>query len=170
MFKFLPDVKITWGDVGIGAVITALLFTIGKTLLSLYLSNSSVGSTYGAAGSFVVLLLWVNYSAQILLFGAEFTQVYANKYGSQIVPAKNAIPLTEKARVQQGIPHNKHLEKTIAQKENKSTSTVEKSPPQSPNQRRTIHPAAVVLATLIGVYQSFTKPRRAKDIRKNRTK
>jgi membrane protein len=170
MFKFLPDVKITWGDVGIGAVITALLFTIGKTLLSLYFGHSSVGSTYGAAGSFVVLLLWVNYSAQILLFGAEFTQVYANKYGSQIVPAKNAIPLTEKARVQQGIPHNHHLKKTVAQEESKNTTTVEKPIPGPSNQHRTRHPAAVVLGTLIGVYQSFAKLRRSKGSRKKKLK
>lgn len=170
IFKFLPDVKIAWGDVGIGAVITALLFTIGKTLIGLYLGNSSIGSTYGAAGSFVVLLLWVNYSAQILLFGAEFTQVYANKYGSQIVPAKNAVPLTEKARVQQGIPHNKQLEETVAQEESKNTATVEKSVSQSSNQRSPRHPAAVVLGTLIGVYQSFAKLGKAKGSKKNRPK
>jgi len=170
MFKFLPDVKITWGDVGIGAMITALLFTIGKTLIGLYLGNSSIGSTYGAAGSFVVLLLWVNYSAQILLFGAEFTQVYANKYGSQIVPAKNAVSLTEKARSQQGIPHNKQLETAGAQEENKSTATVEKSPPQLSNQRSTRHPAAVVLGTLIGVYQSFAKLGGVKGSRTNKRK
>ena len=110
IFRVLPDAKIAWGDVWFGAGITALLFTIGKSLIGLYLGNSSVGSTYGAAGSFVVLLLWVNYSAQILFFGAEFTQVYANKYGSRIVPAKNAIPVTEEARVQQGIPHANNSE------------------------------------------------------------
>lgn len=109
IYKVLPDVKITWGDVWIGAIITALLFTLGKSLIGLYLGNSSVGSTYGAAGSFVVFLIWVYYSAQILFFGAEFTQVYANRYGSQIVPADNAILLTEKARVQQGIPRTRQL-------------------------------------------------------------
>jgi membrane protein len=88
IYRVLPDAKIAWGDVWFGSIITALLFTIGKSLIGLYLGNSSVGSTYGAAGSFVVLLLWVNYSAQILFFGAEFTQVYANKYGSHIVPTK----------------------------------------------------------------------------------
>ncbi len=85
MFKFLPDVKIAWGDVWIGAAITALLFTICKILIGFYLGKSAVASAYGIAGSFVVLLLWINYSAQILFFGAEFTQVWANRYGSRIV-------------------------------------------------------------------------------------
>lgn len=90
IYKFLPDAKISWSDVQIGAAITALLFTIGKGLIGLYLGNSSAASAYGAAGSFVVLLLWIYYSAQILLFGAEFTQVYANRFGSRIRPDKRA--------------------------------------------------------------------------------
>ena len=90
IYKVLPDVKIAWSDVWIGAVITSLLFAIGKSVISTYLGNTSVGSTYGAAGSLVVMLLWIYYSAQILLFGAEFTQVYANRYGSQIVPKEKA--------------------------------------------------------------------------------
>lgn len=85
IYKVLPDVKIAWRDVSVGALITALLFTIGKGLIGLYLGNSSVGSAYGAAGSLAVVLIWVYYSAQILFFGAEFTQVYANRYGSKIV-------------------------------------------------------------------------------------
>jgi membrane protein len=91
MYKFLPDVKIHWSDVWIGALITALLFTIGKFALGLYLGRGSFGSTYGAAGSLVIILAWVYYSAQILFFGAEFTQVYARRYGSQIVPDEHAI-------------------------------------------------------------------------------
>lgn len=90
IYKILPDVKISWSDVWIGAAMTALLFTFGKALIGLYLGNSSVASTYGAAGSFVVLLLWIYYSAQILLFGAEFTQVYANRFGSHIRPDEHA--------------------------------------------------------------------------------
>lgn len=106
IFKVLPDVKITWSDVLIGAALTSFLFSIGRYLLALYLSRSSFGSVYGAAGSLVVFLAWVNYAAQILFFGAEFTQVYARKYGSQIVPTKNAVPLTENARLQQGMKPN----------------------------------------------------------------
>jgi membrane protein len=86
MYRILPDVDVDWSDVWIGAAVTALLFTVGKTLLGLYLGRASVASAYGAAGSLVVILLWIYYSAQILFFGAEFTQVYAHHYGSKIVP------------------------------------------------------------------------------------
>ncbi len=103
IFKVLPDVKITWSDVWIGAALTSLLFSFGRFLLGQYLGNGSFGSTYGAAGSVVVVLAWVYYAAQILFFGAEFTQVYARRYGSQIVPADNAIPMTDKTRANQGI-------------------------------------------------------------------
>lgn len=91
IFKFLPDAKINWHDVWIGAFITALLFTLGKFGLGFYLGRSSVTSSYGAAGSLIVLLLWVYYSAQILFFGAEFTQVYANRFGSRVQPSDNAV-------------------------------------------------------------------------------
>ncbi|MGH8001772.1 MAG: YihY/virulence factor BrkB family protein [Brasilonema sp.] len=111
IFKVLPDVKITWNDVLIGAALTSLLFSIGRYLLGQYLGNGSFGSAYGAAGSVVVILAWVNYAAQILFFGAEFTQVYARKYGSRIVPDKHAIPMTEKARLEQGLkPNSKNTE------------------------------------------------------------
>jgi membrane protein len=86
IFKFLPDAEIAWRDVWLGAFVTAGLFSLGKFLIGLYLGNSAVASSFGAAGSLVLLLLWVYYSAQILLFGAEFTQVYANQFGSKIVP------------------------------------------------------------------------------------
>lgn len=82
MFKVLPDVSVQWKDVLVGAAATALLFSLGKLLIGLYLGKSSVGSTYGAAGSLVVVLIWIYYSAQIFFFGAEFTQVYANQHGS----------------------------------------------------------------------------------------
>jgi membrane protein len=82
IFKFLPDTNVAWRDVWIGAAITAVLFTLGKFLIGLYLGKSSVGSAYGAAGSLVVLLIWIYYSAQILFFGAELTQVYAKRHGS----------------------------------------------------------------------------------------
>jgi membrane protein len=96
MYKYLPDVKIAWGDVWVGAIITALLFSFGKYILGLYLGQGSFGSAYGAAGSLVIILAWVYYSAQILLFGAEFTQVLARHYGSQIVPDRHAERLPAK--------------------------------------------------------------------------
>lgn len=91
IFRFMPDVKIAWGDVWFGAAVTAILFAIGKFAIGLYLGNSSIGSTYGAAGSVIVLLVWVFYSAQILFFGAELTQVYARRFGSRIVPNQFAV-------------------------------------------------------------------------------
>lgn len=91
IFKVIPDVKISWKDVWLGAVVTALLFTIGKWAISFYLGQSAPASTYGAAGSLIVLLLWVYYSAQILFLGAEFTQVYARRFGDASQPAENAV-------------------------------------------------------------------------------
>jgi membrane protein len=85
MFRFLPDIEVTWGDVALGALGTAVLFTVGKTLIGIYLGKASVGSTYGAAGSLVIMLVWVYYSAQIFFLGAEFTQAYANCFGSRPV-------------------------------------------------------------------------------------
>jgi membrane protein len=97
IFKFLPDAKIAWRDVWIGAFITAALFTLGKFALGLYLGRSGVASSYGAAGSLIVLLLWVFYSSQIVFFGAEFTQVYANRFGSRVAPSGNAVAVSKQA-------------------------------------------------------------------------
>ena len=83
-----------------GSLLTSLLFVIGKLLIGLYLGNASVGSIYGTAGSLAVLLVWIYYSAQILFLGAEFTQVYANQYGSRIRPNAHAVALTERMRAQ----------------------------------------------------------------------
>jgi membrane protein len=80
IFKVLPDISIGWNEVWIGAAVTSLLFSIGKVLIGLYLGESGIASVYGAVGSLLILLLWTYYSAQILLFGAEFTQVCANRY------------------------------------------------------------------------------------------
>jgi membrane protein len=90
IFKVLPDLRIAWRDVWVGALLTAILFTAGKFALGLYLGKNSTVSAYGAAGSLVLILLWVYYSAQILFFGAEFTQAYAARCGTQLVPKPNA--------------------------------------------------------------------------------
>jgi membrane protein len=82
IYKYLPDIKIAWRDVLVGAFFTSILFSIGKELLGFYLGNGSFGSAYGAAGSVITVLAWIYYSVQIMLFGAEFTQVYTRKYGS----------------------------------------------------------------------------------------
>jgi membrane protein len=96
IFKFLPDAEIRWRDVWIGAAMTAIFFAIGKWALGLYLGSGSAASAYGAASSLITLLLWVYYSSQILLFGAEFTQVYANRAGREIEPAEHAIRIESK--------------------------------------------------------------------------
>jgi membrane protein len=98
IFKILPNVRIGWHDVWIGAAITSLLFVLGKFLIGFYLGASSITSAYGAAASVVIVLLWVYYSACILFFGAEFTKVYACKFGSGIVPNQRAMLWSEAAR------------------------------------------------------------------------
>jgi membrane protein len=92
IYKVLPDRNLEWGDVVVGAIVTGVLFTIGKSLISWYIGSSAVASSFGAAGALIVLLLWVYYSAQIFLLGAEFTKVYANTHGS-----KQGAPVSEDA-------------------------------------------------------------------------
>jgi membrane protein len=98
IFKYLPDVKITWRDVWVGAAVTSLLFHVGKIGLGIYLGRSAVASTFGAAGSLALLLVWVYYSAQIVLFGAEVTRLYAERYGSGLRPAPDAQPAPQAAQ------------------------------------------------------------------------
>jgi membrane protein len=96
LFRFLPDARIAWHDVWTGAILTAIFFTIGKFLLGIYLSSGAAGSAYGAASSLITLLIWFFYSAQIFLFGAEFTKVYANTCGSQVEPEEHAVKIERK--------------------------------------------------------------------------
>ena len=91
IFKILPDVKIKWRMVWIGAILTSILFTIGKALIALYLSESNPGATFGAAGAIILFLLWISYSCLILFFGAEFTQVFGRRYGYQFEPSSHAV-------------------------------------------------------------------------------
>jgi len=119
IFKVLPDAKIKWKDVMAGAIATALLFMIGKFAISFYISKSNVGSTYGTAGSFVVLLLWIYYSSIILYFGAEFTKAYAVKYGSEIHPNHYAVT-TKMVEVETG-------NKSIQSKENTDMKMTEQA-------------------------------------------
>jgi membrane protein len=110
IFKFLPDVKIKWKDVRSGAMFTAILFMIGQYIISLYIQYTAQGSTYGAAGSLIVILVWIYYTSAILYIGAEFTQVYAEAIGSRIEPAEYAV----------------HVQQTEVERE------VDKLPPQNP--------------------------------------
>jgi membrane protein len=100
LYKVLPNIEIAWSNVLMGAMVTALLFMLGKFLIELYLGYSSIASVYGAAGSLVVLLMWIYYSAQILYFGAEFTKVYAKYRGHRIVPAQEPAPMTQESQVE----------------------------------------------------------------------
>ena len=126
IYKVLPDVKVKWRDVWVGAIGTALLFTLGKFALGMYLGRQSTASAYGAAGSVVLILLWVYYSSLILFFGAEFTQVYAKKTGSRIEPSPNAVRVSEEKRAEEGIPHDE------GGKKGSSAGQPEQQPPGEP--------------------------------------
>jgi membrane protein len=114
IYKFLPDAKISWKDVWIGALMTSVLFVIAKFGLGIYFGTSDPGSTYGAAGSIVLIMLWVSYAGLILLFGAEFTQVYANRYGKRIEPASTAV--STEGENDNGAIVNKKKEKDVKSK------------------------------------------------------
>lgn len=111
IFKTIPDIKIAWRDVLVGAAITALLFKIGEYALGFYFERSDPTSAFGAAGSIILLLLWIYYSAQIIFLGAEFTEVYARRVGSGVQPKENAVPLTREARAQQGIAREQEVKR-----------------------------------------------------------
>ena len=113
IYKILPDVNIGWRDVWLGAAVTAALFALGKIGIGFYLGRSSLTSAYGAAGSLLVLLAWVYYSSQILFFGAEFTWVYAKRYGRRFQPSRGARFLSDEMRIHQGIPHNKMVQEVF---------------------------------------------------------
>ena len=125
IFKILPDVKIAWKDVWIGAVVTSLLFHLGKFGISLYIGKASVASSFGAAGSLAVLLVWVYYSSQIVLFGAEFTRAYANEFGSRVVADDNAVPVPETP-----------LARLAAEKQIKAGQVPQTAPSQEPARPR----------------------------------
>lgn len=92
IYKVLPDVRLKWSDVAVGAAVTSLLFTLGKFLLGLYLGKSTIASAYGAAGSFIIVLVWVYYSAQIFFLGAEFTRIYSHQFGSRFTTQLQMTP------------------------------------------------------------------------------
>lgn len=110
IYKFLPDVRIRWRDVWVGAALTSILFTIGKYFIGLYLGTAGVSSTYGAAGSLIMVLLWVYYSSLIFFLGAEFTQVYATRYGSGVAPAEYAQKLSDAQKRRRTPPPEKRAE------------------------------------------------------------
>lgn len=119
ILKVLPDAIINWKDVVVSSLFTAVLFMIGKFCITIYLSNSNLGSSYGSAGSLVILLLWVYYSSVILYFGAEFTKANAIKYGAEISPKDYAVTIktvqieSSERSVQQNEENIKHKEKEM---------------------------------------------------------
>lgn len=113
IFKFLPDVKLEWRHVWLGAVLTAVLFTVGKYLLAVYFAKAAPASAFGALGAPVAILLWIYYSAFILFFGAEFTKVWTLHHDKRVVPEEHAVKVTEEDRAQRGIPSPKRMEKAL---------------------------------------------------------
>ena len=102
IYQIMPDADVAWRDVWVGAAVTALLFSIGKFAISLYLGSSNPGDMYGAAGALAVIMLWIYYASIILLLGAEFTQVWARRYGSRIRPSQGAVRVLREERTIQG--------------------------------------------------------------------
>ena len=98
MYRYLPDARIAWLDVGAGATGSALLFVLGKTVIGIYLGGTNPGSAYGAAGSLAVVLIWVYYTSMVLLFGAEFTELWAERYGRGVTPERGAIAYEEQEK------------------------------------------------------------------------
>ncbi|HET6313493.1 MAG TPA: YihY/virulence factor BrkB family protein [Chloroflexia bacterium] len=129
IFKFVPDIRVGWKEVLLGGVVTATLFLLGQIALGIYLSLGNVGSAFGAAASLVIVLVWIYYSAQILFLGAEFTQVYANRYGSGMAPGRHARLLTEEARAQQGTKSKQPRKQAAREQEAEPGSPTHKTSP-----------------------------------------
>jgi membrane protein len=115
IFKLLPDVTVRWNDVWIGAVLTAVLFLLGKFLIGVYIARAGIGSIYGAAGSLVVVLMWTYYSSQILYFGAEVVQAYSNRGDRHVGPTDRAVPLTSEELARQGTQSARELNGAVEQ-------------------------------------------------------
>lgn len=158
LFRLLPDVDVAWRDVFLGATVTAVLFIIGRYLISWYLGTRSFSSTYGAAGSLVVLLLFVYYSAQIVLFGAEFTQVYANTFGARLRPAGNAVKIMRQ--------HTKaEQEATASSKTAERERPLPPSAPPQPQPQTSRQIAAILVGLAMGLLLAFLNSLRRKSSR-----
>ena len=162
LFKFVPMAKVAWRDVWLGAAVTAVLFVIGQFALSIYLGRGNITSTYGAFGSLVALLLWVYYSAQILFFGAEFTQVYANRYGSASVRRRGG-PVTgtgNAARAPGGTSWRAETHERAQRREGGAEAAAPREGAAVPERTRgglspVPAPIVVVLAAVVAVLQAW---------------
>lgn len=166
IFKVLPDAKIQWRDVWIGAFVTALLFSLGRLALGIYLGRPQVASAYGSAGALVVLLLWVNYAATILFVGAEFTKAYAAKFGSKIVPDSHAVLLSPEGRAKQGFsPQTTAPALLSTGTVLTSTEVVTPNKPSVSNAQKQAfeHSLAVVSGAVIVFWWAFRKRSREED-------
>lgn len=140
IFKVLPDAKIKWKDIWVGAITTAVLFMLGRLGISLYISKSNIGSTYGSAGALAVMLVWIYYSAVILYFGAEFTKYYVLSFGSPIRPNQYAVAVST-VEVEQG-------KKTLQEVENNPPSASPSNPTSKPSPG---HPRSYSLQTVSSI-------------------
>jgi membrane protein len=157
VFKFLPDVRLDWHDVWVGAAVTALLFTLGKYGLTLYFSKAAPASAFGAAGSLAALLLWVYYSGMIAFFGAEFTKAHFLSRGRRVAPRKHAVLLTPADRVIEGIPTEGQVEQAVRAEQLDGTGVPRHVPLAGPNsthgsggRRGAFHPASAALGAVAG--------------------
>lgn len=157
IYKYLPDAHVHWRDVWFGAAVTSVMFAIGKTAFGLYLGNTTIGSSYGIASSLVIVVLWVYYSACILLFGAEITQVQAKLRGEHIEPTESAVHLTEHDRIQQGMPHEEEIEQSVRDAEEVEHRHEPEAPPSRPAER------GGVVTTLLAFAAGYLVSRRRKD-------
>ena len=147
IFKFLPDVKLSWRHVWLGAAITAACFIVGKYALALYFRLASPTSAFGAAGSLAAVMLWVYYSSFILFFGAEFTKVWSiHHLGHRVVPEQHAVKVTEEDRAQQGIPSKQHLTRALHNRP-RDTGPNALHPSETNGSSRSLGPRAYALAT-----------------------
>jgi membrane protein len=154
LFKVLPDATVAWKDVWVGAFITSVLFHLGKYGIALYIGRASVASTFGAAGSLAVLLVWIYYSSQILLFGAELTRAYADRYGSRVRPDENAVEAPHAA-----------AERLAAEKAQKldvppsEALAQARGEPPPPKERKPLGKAIPIALAIVAGWQLFKRPK-----------
>lgn len=156
LFKMLPEARVAWRDVWLGSLVTTLLFLLGVYFIGIYLSVANVGSVYGAAGSLIVALVWIYYSTQILMYGAEFTKVFANRYGTRIVPRSTATSLAE---------HYNNVQTVEIEDEDEEPEPIERiyfgtpnsdiDEPSAPSQQKRKQLAAGLIGLAIGLLLAF---------------